>query len=170
MINTECSIIRYEQKLLLFFCCGCKLAGQQHKFFVLLVFSVFSLQSTLALILTFLLRSNPWVIFMCQAPTNIILKFLLMLCKHQIADKIKVKARKRWCRCLLNNLNLALGMRKLLIIISVHNWTRIKNWDSVNITRTTLMRNIYVGLVESNCSSSRTNLKFTLLKHKMAMS
>lgn len=98
------------------------------------------------------------MIFMCQAPTNIILKFLLMLCKHQIADKIKVKARKRWCRCLLNNLNLALGMRKLLIIISVHNWTRIKNWDSVNITRTTLMRNIYVGLVESNCSAHELTL------------
>lgn len=103
---------------------------------------------------------------MCQTPTNTILKFLLMLCKHQIADKIKVKARKRWCRCPLNSLILALGMRKLVIIVSVRNWTRITNWDSVNITQTTLIRNIYVGLVEPNCSSSWTNLKFTSLKHK----
>ena len=54
---------------------------------------------------------------MCQTPTNIILKLLLMLCKHQIADKIKVKARKRWCRSPLNSLNPALGMRKLVIIV-----------------------------------------------------
>ena len=54
---------------------------------------------------------------MCQTPTNIILKLLLMLCKHQIAEKIKVKARKRWCRCPLNSLNPALGMSKLVIIV-----------------------------------------------------